>query len=313
MPRPVRWLLLALGGIAVILGLSARQPYAHTVARELEVGGLKRNYLVHVPVALPKDKAVPVVLVFHGGSGDGAGTERITRFSALADREGFLVVYPNGIGKNWNDGRIFAGSEPHRRNIDDVAFIARVIDAVAWEHPIDPKRIYATGISNGGIFSHYLAAHLSSRIAAIAPVVGGIADPFYQRFRPEKPVSVFIIQGRNDPLVPYQAGGISEGKRGKVISTDEAIRKWVLHDGCSPEPVTGRLPDKDPKDGCTVTWSTWSKGRDGTEVMLYNIAGGGHTWPGGPQYLPERLIGKVCRDFDATEVIWDFFKRHPKP
>ena len=177
----------------------------------LEVDGITRTYHLHVPPGLGPAPA-PLVLVFHGGGGTGPGTERLTRFTALADREGFLVALPEGIEKNWNDGREFTGSRAHRDHVDDVAFVTALIDAIGRAHAVDPRRIYATGISNGGIFSHYVAAHLSARIAAIAPVVGGIADPPEAWLRPERPVSVLMLQGTRDPLVPYHGGAVAFGR-----------------------------------------------------------------------------------------------------
>ena len=91
------------------------------------------------------------------------------------------------------------------------------------------------------------------------------------------------------------------------------MKKWVERDGCAPMVRIGAVPDNDPEDGCRGKWSTWSSCRDGTEVTLYTLYGAGHTWPGGAQYLPQRLVGKVCRDIDATEIIWNFFRRHAKP
>jgi polyhydroxybutyrate depolymerase len=262
-----------------------------------------------VPPALGAAPA-PLVLVFHGGGGNGPGTERLTRFTALADREGFLVAFPEGIEKNWNDGREFAGSRAHRDHVDDVAFVAALIDAIGRAHPVDPRRVYATGISNGGIFSHYLAAHLSARIAAIAPVVGGIADPPEAWLRPERPVSVLMLQGTRDPLVPYHGGAVAFG-RGKIIDTEEAARRWAALNG-GHEPVREPLPAGDGKDRCGGLRTVYPGGRDGSEVTLVRLEGGGHTWPGGAQYLPELLIGRVCRDFDATALIWEFFKAHPR-
>jgi polyhydroxybutyrate depolymerase len=163
------------------------------------------------------------------------------------------------------------------------------------------------------MFSHYLAAKLSDRIAAIAPVVGGMADPFYREFRPEKPVSVFIIQGMSDPLVPYMGGAVARGTRGRIIPTERAAALWVEKDGCDHKPSVGELPKTDPTGGFQVKWSRWSGGRDNTEVLLYAIEGGGHTWPGGSQFLPVFFVGRVCQDFDATEAIWEFFKSHPRP
>jgi polyhydroxybutyrate depolymerase len=275
----------------------------------IEVDGITRSYHLHVPSAVGPTPA-PLVLVFHGGGGTGPGTERLTRFTALADREGFLVAFPEGVEKNWNDGREFTSSRAHRDHVDDVAFVAVLIDAIGRAHAVDPRRVYATGISNGGIFSHYLAAHLSARIAAIAPVVGGIADPPDAWLRPEQPVSVLMLQGTRDPLVPYHGGAIAFG-RGKIIDTEEAARRWAALNG-GREPVREPLP-ADGKDRCGGLRTIYPGGRDGSEVTLVRLDGGGHTWPGGAQYLPELLIGRVCRDFDATVLIWDFFKTHPKP
>jgi polyhydroxybutyrate depolymerase len=199
---------LALAGLLAAASTpAAERPLAtHTI----EVGGLSRTYHVHVPPGLDAAPA-PLVLVFHGGGSNGPATERLTRFTALADREGFVVALPDGVGHNWNDGREIARSRAHRDHVDDVAFVAALLDAVPRHHAIDPRRVYATGISNGGIFSHYLAAHLAGRLAAIAPVVGGIADPPSRWLRPERPVSVLILQGTSDPLVPYHGGPSPSG------------------------------------------------------------------------------------------------------
>lgn len=306
MKRAMAWLIAACS-VAAVPPAAAAPATLNT----LEVGGLTRTYLLHVPPTRPAGPA-PLVLVFHGGGGTGPATERLTRFSELADREGVLVAYPEGVGRNWYDGREFTGgSRAHRERIDDVGFVAAMLDAIARAHPVDPRRIYATGISNGAVFSHYLAAHLSARIAAIAPVVGGIADPPDAWLRPSAPVSVLILQGTTDPLVPYRGGAVAFG-RGRIIDTEDAARRWARLNGTAPEPRSTALPAPG-KDHCGGLRLTYSGGRDGSEVVLIRLDGGGHTWPGGGQYLPEGLVGRVCRDFSATAVIWEFFRAHPKP
>lgn len=283
------------------------------LTKTITVNSIQRTYYLHVPANLPKGKSVPLVMVFHGGGGEGIGTSRLTKFNALADKENFIAVYPNGVGNNWNDGReSFEASRAHKEKIDDVAFINAMLGAIAKEYKIDAKRIYATGISNGGTFSHYIGANLSNRIAAIAPVVGGMADPFYKNFKPEKPVSVLIFQGTADPLVPYNGGYVARN-RGKIISTDEAIKLWLKNDAIKEKPISTESFDKDKDDGCTVDKFVWSGGKNKTEVVLYKLNGGGHTWAGGSQYLSRSIIGGICRDVDATEIIWEFFKGHPKP
>jgi len=253
---------------------------------KLQVGELQREYLVHVPVDLPVKQPVPLVFIFHGGSGVAAGMVKLTQFNPVADREKFIVVYPQGIGKGWNDGRVTQVSQAHRENVDDLAFFDALLAHLSSQNQVDAKRVFATGISNGGIFSHYLAANRSEKIAAIAPIVGGIAEPFSKRFNPDQPVSVLIIQGSADRLLPYAGGKIDGGDgkdRGSVIATDEAVQLWVRANGCQPDPEKRALPDLDSKDGCSTQTTIWKGGRDGSEVRLYRVEGGGHTWPSGPQ------------------------------
>jgi len=294
--------------LVLLAGAAAAQTTVHTVT----VGGLERQYRVHVPPRLPHDGTAALILVFHGRGGDGAGMERLTGFSALADRAGFVVAYPDGVGHTWNDGRALPGPGAQRRPTDDVAFISTVIDSLTAELGLDPRRIFATGLSNGGSFAHYLAANLARRIAAVASVAGGLGVPFAHVFAPAAPVSVFIMQGTEDPLVPYRGGRVAGGRLGSELGAEATARRWEDADGMRAEPATGTLPDTDPNDGCLVTWQRWSGGRKRTEVWLYKLEGGGHTWPGGPQYLPRRLVGRVCRDFNATFAIWDFFFGHGK-
>ncbi|HXX94685.1 MAG TPA: esterase, partial [Planctomycetota bacterium] len=194
--------------------------------------------------------------------------------------------------------------------IDDLAFIDELLVEVARRHPVDEKRIFATGISNGGFFSHWLAAHRSEKIAAIAPVAGGMAPVLAESFRPAKPVSVLVIQGTEDPIVPYGGGELKYG-RGKTIPTLDAVRLWAKHDRCGGA-RDDEVQDMDPNDGTTTLRTAWRDGQDGTDVILYTVKGGGHTWPGGSQYLPVSVIGRVSRDFSATEMIWGFFAGHPK-
>jgi len=314
-----RALLLAVPAALLFTGLFAcaamrRRAVENTGEQTIEWDGRTRTYLLHVPPNLPAGAKVPLVIALHGGGGDGPQMERFSGFSGLADREGFLVAYPSGVGKGWFDGRLDGRSTAHKERIDDAGFIGAMIDAIAKEHPVDPRRVYATGVSNGGFMSNYLGGTMAERFAAIAPVIGGMADPFHLRFAPAAPVSVLIIQGTEDPLVPYGGGEVTVlgRERGRFIPTEETAALWVKSNGCAPTPEEGALPDA-ADDGCTVKTKRWTGGRDGAEVRLWTIVGGGHTWPGGSQYLPEFMIGPVCRDFDATEAVWEFFKAHPRP
>jgi len=199
-------------------------------SKTVTVGYRTRTYSIFVPPRLPKPDAAPLVIVFHGGGGNGEGTARLTKFNELADKANFIAVYPNGIGGNWNDGREDTSSAAYKEKVDDLGFVKAMLDDIAKENKIDAKRIYATGISNGAIFSHYIGANLADRFAAIAPVVGGIADPFYKSFKPTEPVSVLMINGTADPLIPFDGGKVTKGDRGKIIGTMEAVRLWLQTD-----------------------------------------------------------------------------------
>jgi polyhydroxybutyrate depolymerase len=318
-PAPRR---IAAGIVACIVGLGpwpcdalAAEGDAATQSHPIEVGGFERTYRLHVPSQLDPTRAAPLMLVFHGGGGTPEQIERETRFSELADREGFVVAYPAGHRRSWNDGRGSDAVAAQRDGVDDVAFVAALIDDVSALRRIDPKRIYATGISNGAMFSHQLAIRLSARVAAIAPVAGGLPQPLVASFDPQSPVSALIVNGTLDPLVPYGGGEVKvlASSRGRVAGAQESARRWSMHDGCGATPIVEQTADISSADGCTTTRITYPDCGHGTGVVLLQLNGGGHTWPGGSQYLPERLVGKVCREVDASALIWDFFRQHPKP
>lgn len=295
---------------------SGRELAAGTSLHQLQSGGRERSYALHVPPNLPANRAVPLVLMFHGGGGTPDYAERDSGFSAVADRENFLVAYPAAYRKSWNDGRAVPSIPSHREKVDDVAFVAAMIDAIALRHQVDAKRIYATGISNGGIFSHYLGARLASRIAAIAPVVGGIAAPYADQFAPTEPVAAMLIHGTEDPLVPYAGGAVTvlgPWQRGAVLGVDAAAAKWIAANGTATTPHALAAMDNVPDDDCRVERRVYGGGQAGTEVAVYKLAGAGHTWPDGKQYLPAALIGSVCREFNGATEIWQFFRRHAKP
>jgi polyhydroxybutyrate depolymerase len=278
----------------------------------IEVGGEERSYILHVPDSLPPSPAL--VFVLHGGGQSARIAERMG-FSQLADREGFIVVYPDAIRRNWNDGRNDPLIWSQRQKVDDVGFIAALVNEMKRKYHVDPKRIYSTGASNGGIMSNRIGAELSEQFAAIAPVIGGMAPEIAEKFHPAQPVSVLIINGTEDPLVPFEGGRVTFMGRGRgdIIPTKAAVCKWVEHNACNSKPIVTDFVEADPDDGTSVGVETYTGGKNKTEVILYTVFGGGHAWPGGAQYLPVKTIGKVCKDFDATETVWEFFRKHPKP
>lgn len=272
----------------------------------LSVNGAERTYLLHLPTSYPTDEEVPLLLAFHGGGGDGEGMEKLTHLSEVSDREGFIVVFPDGMNRQWNDGR-----PEINPGVDDISFVLKLLDDLEGKYNIDRGRIYATGISNGGFFCFRLACELHGVIAAIAPVGCLMGEALAQKTPSPQPIPIMLTFGEDDPLVPQEGGEIRGfGKeRGSVLSFRATVSFWVKANSCSPSPTVNYEPDKISGDGTRVRREVYSAEGAGSELILLVIEGGGHTWPGGLQYLPERTIGKTCRDIDASEAIWDFLSQ----
>ena len=269
--------------------------------RSLDVAGLRRSYLLRVPAPAEPSRALPLLLVFHGAGGDAAGIERHTGLTAAATARGYAVVYPEGIGHRLNDGRGIVST-------DDLGFIRTLLDSLRAVLPVDPRRIYATGISNGGGMSFRLACDLPGTFAAIAPVAGPLAATLEEQCSATRPVSLVMFQGTRDPLMPYD-GGVLTSRRGSVLAAPRIFELFARVDGCGGAAVLTAEPDT-VTDGTRVRRSSYPECRDGHDVVLFTIEGGGHTWPGGPPV--GSAVGRVTRDLDATRVLLDFFDRHPQ-
>jgi polyhydroxybutyrate depolymerase len=300
MPSIVR----ALGVVALALGAHVAALPAQSAAapaggpRTLRVNGVERTYLLDVPQSYRPGTQTPLVMVFHGAGGSGRRMAPHTGFSRLAAREGFVAVYPDGLGRRWNDGRSAVAPQ------DDVGFVKALLDTLERELSLDSTRVYAAGISNGAMFSYRLACELPGVFAAIAPVAGATPANLAESCGRTAPVSVLAIQGTADPLLPYAGGGV-----GGVLSAAESIAFWARVAGCGEAPAVTDEPDR-VRDGTRVRVTAYSGCRDGRAVELYTIQDGGHTWPGGPPV--GRSVGRVSREIDATALIWEYFARHPR-
>jgi polyhydroxybutyrate depolymerase len=301
----MRWVTsLCVLGVASSLVTTA----CATVGGAIEVGGRARTYRLHLPANAPRGP-VPLVIALHGGFGNGKQMEKSVGFDAVADREGFAVVYPDGLNHHWNDGRTASGAE----DVDDVAFMRALIDELVAKHGIDGKRVFATGVSNGGSMSYRLACELSDRIVAIAPVIGALSVGEAAACHPTRPISVLAIASVNDPLVPYNGGEIdgASGRptRGAMIGAIASATQLATAAGCTGAPTTTAEPDRDPNDGTTVERRDYSGCPAGIAVTLVSITGSGHTWPGS-HGRELRITGKTSQEFSATERIWQFFAAH---
>jgi polyhydroxybutyrate depolymerase len=298
--------LVSLLLVSAALAAEPLAPGDHT--RTLQHDGRTRSYTVHVPPKYDPKQPTPVVLAFHGAMTNASIMALSSGLSTKADEAGFIVVYPNGTGKGdillvWNSGG-FHGANAEKLP-DDVKFVAAILEELPKLVNVDPKRVYATGISNGGMMCYRLAAELSHRIAAIAPVSGTMA---VEKCQPRRSVSVMHFHGTDDKLVPFNRPSERTAKFLAFKSVEETIRTWVKINGCPRKPKTTDLPHK-ADDGTTVTREIYGPGKDGAEVILFVINGGGHTWPG--RQWPVPWLGKTTHSISANDLMWEFFQRHP--
>jgi polyhydroxybutyrate depolymerase len=300
------------------------------VRREVP-GFAGRPYDLRIPAGHDGCTPLPVVVAIHGGGSNAEEMRKLTCpegdltaagcLTALADRERFAVVFPNGTSnpgapqiRTFNAGGGQGGYEcvsgvGCKSNVDDVGYFAALLDDLGSAIPVDPRRVFATGLSNGAAMSHRLACALADRFAAIAPVGGGNQLSAVAPCTPSRAVSVLQIHGTEDPAWPY-AGGM--GREGMMYSIPQSVGGWVGRNGCGSTPSTTVLANRAPLDGTRVRSDSFGGCRDGVEVAFYSIEGGGHTWPGGWQYLPVIAVGRTSRDIDANEELWRFFARLPR-
>ena len=296
---------------AVLLALGAHPGCAaeakgKDTLHSLRHDGRARTYLVHLPPAYDGVRNLPAVLVFHGGGGHGEQMAKMTGFSRKADREGFIAVYPNGSGRwqnrflTWNAGNCCAYA--YENGIDDVGFVRSLIGRLRTDYAVDPRRIYVTGISNGGMMSYRLACELADLVAAAGPVAGTQNI----ECRPSRPVSLIALHGTADLHVRYTGGpplrmaDIRNPRVDRPVS--EAVAFWVRHNGCPERPQTQRRGK--------VTIETYEGCTAGTAVRLVTLDGEGHTWPGGTKWA--FWADEPSREISATDAIWAFFAAHPR-
>lgn len=290
--------------VLLLLTVSAAAAQADPVAAQIEVGGKLRNYWTYVPAGINRTQPVPLLLVLHGSAGSGGDMMAVTQrgYERIADKDKFVVVYPDALERRWNE---------QNGDADDVGFLLAIIDNLAADSIIDIKRVAVAGISNGGMMAQRLACEYPDRVAVIATVAGSMPEGLAGRCKPSKAVPVMVIHGTQDPIVPWEGGPVAGFEDfGKVLSVRGTVAFWVANNRCRTNPVTSKEPDGDPADGTQVRKELFLDCADQKEVALVSVEGGGHTWPGGFQYLPERFIGKTSKDVDANQLTWEFFRRN---
>ena len=262
--------------------------------KTIDVNGVTREFILHIPNTYDSADALPLMLNFHGWTMSASDQMELSDMRTLAESEKFILVYPQGTNfKNrfygsthWNVGSWTKGSTS-----DDLGFIDELIDYISVNYDIDLERIYACGYSNGGFFSHELACNLSNKIAAIGAVSANMSTRTKDNCNPSHPTPVITLSGTNDKDVSYD-GTNFEGQ----ISHNEVLNYWINYNQTDASPIISDLPDINTKDGSTVKLYQYKNGKNNVEIEHYKIINGGHDWPG--------TFGNM--DIDANSIIWRF-------
>ena len=283
-------ILLLLIGFA--FSISAQQ----TINGSMIHDGIQRDYILYIPAIYDGNTDVPLILNFHG-FGSNANQQLVYGdFRDIADKEGFLLVHPEGTllngNQHWNVGSFTIGS-----TTDDVSFTEALIDELANLYAINLDRVYATGMSNGGYMSFLLACQLSEKIAAVASVTGSMTPETYNACNAQHPTPILQIHGTGDSTVPYNGDTWTR-------SIEDVISYWANYNNCETNPTTTALADIDPSDGSTVEHIVYIDGDNGLTTEHMKVIGGGHTWPGSAFNFPGTNY-----DINASMEIWQFFSR----
>lgn len=283
---------LACGGCAHIAKGVSHHAHVHD--------DISTTYRLFVPDAARAGRPMPLLVALHRFTEDAGTLAAMTSFESIAQREGFIVLAPNG------PGRRFRFSDVQQES--DVDLILSMVDDVAARHRVDHNRIYLTGASNGGFMCFALLREAPERFAAAAPVMavmprGLSADPHAL-----PPVPIVIIYGTADRIIPPDRNRLAGFD---VLNMEQTIDYWQQRNRCTDEPEHTTLPDLDPTDNTRTVRSTYASLDRASDLIVYRVIGGGHTWPGGREPSPRIMVGNQSHDFNASEVIWQFFARHP--
>jgi polyhydroxybutyrate depolymerase len=262
--------------------------------------GETREYLLYVPKSYDSTRSTPLVISMHGGAGWPAMQRDVSGWNRVAEHHGFIVVYPSGVRLGGTGPRAWRLMRRETDLSKDVRFISDLIDELENSYNIDPTRIYADGLSNGGAMAFVLSCGLSDRIAAVGMVAAAQMLPFSWCTN-SRPVPMISFHGTDDSAVPYE-GGTSWVWDGSFPDVAEWTASWAHRNRCGRDPVESVMADD-------VTRRDYTNCRNDAAVVLFTIQGGGHTWPGGMP-LPEWFLGSTSESVDATQQMWAFFQEH---
>ena len=297
----------------IVYPLHCEEPHQANILidESLKIGEMERTFSAYIPSG--ELSSPELIIALHGSMGTGKQMQEMSayQFDRLADQKKCIVIYPDGYKKNWNDCRKVPKDDAHTKNIDDVRFIAKLIEMCCSKWHVNPKKVYAVGFSNGGHMCFRLAIEIPDKLTGIAVIGASMPAPEVSKCSPaHKNVAVMIVNGTADPINPFDGGMVRlffVFSKGEVISSTESAKAWLKTEELGGQLISEQLEDRDPSDQTRIERLSWPS----SKVCLYIVHNGGHTIPGGKQYLPMFLVGRVSRDINMAEEAWRFF--HLKP
>ena len=298
----ILWRVAIVAAIFLVTAILSPHPAVagDAISHNIDVNGVSRTYLLYVPPG-QNGKRLPAFIMMHGSGSTDVQQERYSNFDAFAQAHGLVVMYPNGIDKHWNDGRVIG----HESTNDDIAFMKAMLAEVTAQGVIDPKRVYAAGISNGGFMAQHMACVMSDALAGIGVVAA--SQPVDATCPSPRPMPAIFFHGTADKFVPFNGGPIAPqfGNRGSAMSNAQAVAIWQKRNGCGAAQKT-KLPAKNDQLAVTVETYSCPAGRGLENVIVQD---GGHTWPGANQgWLATKILGPVTGNINADDTMWKFFQ-----
>ncbi len=300
--------------IAFLLIWTAVTSFGQTIVVDsMEHQGYERKYTVHLPQGFTGTSSIPAVIMLHGGGGTMQNAQGFTEFNRFSNDKGFVAVYPQGYaevqnGYAWADGR---GTAADQAGIDDIGFIEKLLDVLENDYAADPESLYVCGFSNGGFMTQTLACRANERFAAMASLGSTMDTVLFPDCNPGRAIPMLLLLGTKDPFVPYNGGEmIGSGNVNPIVHMDSLTHFWKTNNGCHTAKPANSLPEITPNDPTSVTVFEYTDcDCDNSEVKLYKIEEGGHTWPGVPNPVYELIAGPTNRDIHASQELWNFFSR----
>ncbi|MDF5707558.1 MAG: PHB depolymerase family esterase [Nostoc sp. S4] len=306
--RFLKNILISVCTITFLIASNSSQAEERSISKKIVRGenygelydqGKLRTYYFYTPKSYNSDRLMPLVLVFHGDDGSGQSISNVTRFNELAEKKGFIAVYPDGINQRWNVRGNTQGKA------DDVLFVSALIDRLQQQMNINSHKVYATGFSRGGILTQALACKLPNKIAGFASVAGSLPVKLKPNCQPQTPVSILTINGTNDRDVLYQ--GDNRTQRGALVSISDMVNFWRSHDQCTLSNKSLQFSED------KVKTSLYAGCSNNSEVWHLAVVNGGHFWPGGASTDESLNKFNAKLGLNASETIWNFFQRHSLP